>query len=84
MRELTVAVEGRVVAAEPPDDTLDRIALEVETAMAAAYLAVLAHEWHLAATKINTQAPGESHAGEVRMEFSLQYRTTESAPGTAV
>lgn len=85
LRELTLAVEGRVVMAGVPDDTLDDIAAEVEIAM---------QSWHalntnilevtLISTRITTQSPGESQAGEVRLEYRVQYRTQESAPATVV
>ena len=84
-RNLTLAVEGRVIGAETPDAALDRIAAEVEPAIVAdPTLGGIAREVTLTATRINAQAPGESQAGEIRMEFRVQYRTIESAPQTAV
>lgn len=84
-RGLTVAVEGRVITANVPDDILDTIALEVEPAMVAdPSLGRLVKEVTLTSTVINTKAPGDAHAGEIIMKYRVQYRTTESAPDTAV
>src|SRR5688572_21711854 len=56
-RELTFAVEGRVVSSSPPDDLLDQIALEVEPAMTAQpLLGGLALEVTLSATRSMTQS----------------------------
>lgn len=85
LRELTLAVEGRVIMADVPDDVLDDIAAEVEVAMQAdPSLGGLALEVTLISTRITTQSPGENQAGEVRLEYRVQYRTRESAPATAV
>jgi hypothetical protein len=84
-RDVKLAVEGRTVTPDPPDDLLDTIALEVETAITTApLLGGLALEVTLTATRILTLAQGESHTGEIRMEFRVQYRTRENAPATAV
>lgn len=84
-RELTAVVEGRVTSAGVPDDTLDTIALEVEPAMVGVpLLGGLVKEVTLTSTLINTQAPGDAHAGEIIMKFRVQYRTKENAPDTAV
>lgn len=84
-RTLTVVVEGRVIMAGAPDETLDQIALEVEPAMIVRpLLAGLAQEVTLIGTTINVQAPGEHHVGEVIMRFRVRYRTKEGSPATAV
>lgn len=89
-RGLTLAVEGRCVAqddegAQDVEERLDQIALEVEPAITAdASLGGLTREVTLTGTRIAVQAPGERHAGEVRMEFRVLYRTREQTPGTAV
>jgi hypothetical protein len=84
-RILNVVVEGRVIMADVPDDTLDTIAKEVEPAMVARpLLGGLVKEVTLISTAIQTQAPGQSHAGEVVMKFRVQYRTLETAPDTAI
>lgn len=85
IRDLTLAIEGRVMMASVPDDTLEVIAAEVEVAMMAdPSLGGLSQEVTLLATAINTQAPGQSHAGEVRLDYRVVYRTRENAPQTAV
>jgi len=85
LRELTLAIEGRVVMADVPDDILDSIALEVEPALIRRpLLGGRALEVTLTATRITTEAPGENHVGEIRMEFRVQYRTDESDPSVAV
>lgn len=83
-RTLTLAVEGRVSAAAPPDDALDAIAAEVEAALLAkaGALLALARSVTLTATRINAQAPGEKHIGAIRLEFAVVYRTREPAPET--
>ncbi len=84
-RALTVMVEGRVSGSAPPDETLDAIAAEVETAIGANWKAGgLAKEVTLVATRLRAQAPGESQLGEVALEFRVSYRTREGAPETAV
>lgn len=87
LRELTLAVEGRALASEAAalEETLDRIALEVEPAVVRdSSLGGRTREVTLTATRVAVQAPGEAHAGEVRMEFRVAYRTRESAPHIAV
>jgi hypothetical protein len=84
-RILTLAVEGRVTTDDEPDDLLDQIALEVEPVMVAQpLLGGLVLEITLQATRIMTLPAGERHAGEIRMEFRVLYRTQETAPDTAV
>lgn len=85
LRDLTLAIEGRVMSAGVPDDTLDTIAFEVETAMMAdPSLGALTLEVTLTSTRIATQSPGENQAGEIRLEYRVLYRTAESAPNLAV
>lgn len=84
-RALTVAIEGRVIGPDVPDDALDAIAAEVETAIGAnQLLGGLVKEVTLTATRITTQAPGQSQAGEARLEYRVTYFTNEGAPETAV
>lgn len=84
-REVTLVVEGRVHVAVAPDDMLDQIASEVESALAAdPRLAGKALDTMLRRTAIEALADGERHVGSVRMEFVVQYRTTQTAPGVAV
>ena len=85
LRDLTVAIEGRVIMAGVPDDVLEEIAGEVEVAMMAdPSLGGLTQEVTLLATSINTQSPGQSQAGEVRLDYRVVYRTRENAPQSAV
>lgn len=85
LRDLTVAIEGRVMMADVPDDVLEAIAAEVEVAMMAdPSLGGRTREVTLLATSINTQSPGQSHAGEVRLDYRVVYRTRENAPHSAV
>ena len=85
LRTLTLFVEGRVSGADVPDDTLDDIALEVETALAGdADLGELIKDIVLVRTMTDTQAPGGAQVGEVRLQFAVLYRTTAAAPQTAI
>jgi hypothetical protein len=82
-RTLTLMVEGRAVAsdAEAIEVLLDQIAAEGEPAIVRdASLGGRTQEVTLTAVRINVEAPGERHQGEVRMEFRVVYRTRESAP----
>jgi hypothetical protein len=83
--DLQLFVEGRVVKSAPPDDILDQIELEVATAIGAdTTLGGLIKDIVLRRSTTSAQAPGERHEGEVRMEFMVEYRTPENAPGTFV
>lgn len=87
LRELTLVVEGRAVAAEAADieDTLDEIAEQVEPALLRAPpLGGFVRDIALRSTRITVQSPGESHAGEIQMSFRVVYRTRETAPSAAV
>lgn len=90
LRILLLVVEGRVVAtgasaASDIESTLDTVASEVEARLTREpSLGGLAQELTLTRTVINAVSPGESHAGEVRMEFRVAYRTRETEPQTAV
>lgn len=84
-RPVALFIEGRVLAAEPPDDLLDQIALEVETAIAADLtLFGLARNLQMVGTETDIQAPGKNHLGAIRIEYRITYRTAEGAPGTVV
>lgn len=85
-RFLNLVIEGRAVAssAEEIEDTLDQIALEVEPTLTQdSSLGGLAIEVTLTGTRILIESPGERHAGEIRMEFRVRYRTRESRPHLA-
>lgn len=85
-RIVALAVEGRAVATEASDleDTLDQIALEVEPVILMSAFGGRARSVMLVRSRITVESPGERHAGEVRMEFEVAYRTRESAPDKAV
>lgn len=89
-REFTLSIEGRVSAANPPDETLDEIASEIETALTpagalpASLAALLLIEVTLAETASEVIAPGERHLGSIRLDYRIVYRTAEGAPDTAV
>lgn len=94
LRSLTLTVEGRVSFAPVDDDAdasreteelLDQIALEVEAAIGAdPTLGGKAFDAQLTATRINAQAPGARHQGEIALDFIVLYRTAENAPGVLV
>ena len=95
VRPLTLAVEGRVQLAGgyeevDPEDTLDDIACEVETALFAAFavpagrLRALLLALDYAGMRMDLQPAGEVVAGTVTMRFIATYRTAEGAPATAL
>lgn len=84
-RAPVLSIEGRMVGADDLEDLLDGIALEVEPAIVARpLLAGLVKEITLTSTRITVVSPGESHSGEIRLEYRLQYWTQEEAPGVAI
>lgn len=89
-RRCTLHIEGRVSAAEPPDDLLDTIAAEIEAAMTAMIdfgtarvFGGLASNAAMTGTEMIAEADGSRHIGGVRVEYLVTYRTVEGAP-TAV
>lgn len=89
-RVLTVRVVGVAKANASLDTTLDNIAAEVETALAADYtLGGLVIELHLANTElmmqtINDEEISDKPIGVVALDWSVLYRTIETTPGTGV
>jgi hypothetical protein len=91
---LTLFVEGRVAraAASATEDVsralendLDQVELEVAAAIGAdPTLGGLVKDIMLVRSTLSTQAPGERHEGEVRLEFRVEYRTAETAPGVII
>jgi hypothetical protein len=91
---LRLFVEGRVSrsaananedVARKLEDQLDQVELEVGAAIGAdATLGGKVKDILLIGSTLSAQAPGESHEGEVRMEFEVQYRTAEDAPGVII
>lgn len=81
MRPLVLVVHGKVSLSEPPDDTLDQIAVEVERVMAAdRKMGGLSIDCVLESTEIVAEAVGNSHIGEIAMGYAIRYRTTETDP----
>lgn len=93
-RTLTLAIEGRVQLAGgndevDPEDTLDAIAAEVETALFAAYatpslLRALLQALDYAGMRMDLQPAGEALVGSVTMRFTATYRTVEGLPEATV
>jgi hypothetical protein len=84
-RALTVFVEIRVVSADPPDDLLDTIAVDVEAAMASDLsFAGKAYNTQLVRTQQDVEASGESHLGGLQLEYRLTYRVREGQAATIV
>lgn len=84
-RELVLAVEGVVAETTDSDATLDQIALEIETALAAdPSLGGACLDSVLASTDIAANIDGEFRAGRVRLEFAVTYHTAANAPGAAI
>ena len=84
-RVCEVVVEGVAQATANLDNTLDAIAAEVETALAAdTTRGGLAKDTFLAATEIQISDEGDKPVGAVRLTYRVQYRTRETAPETAI
>lgn len=90
MHTLQLFVEGRVskagaAAAADLEDALDQVELEVTAAIAASgNLSGLVQDIMPVASTLTTEAPGERHEGEVRIEFEVLYRTAEAAPDVII
>jgi hypothetical protein len=81
-RELTLSVEGLVAETGDSDATLDAIAFEVETALAAdPKLGGLCLDLQITSTDIAANAEGETRQGRIRLDFTIIYRTAANAPG---
>lgn len=81
VRLLTLSAQGRVIMADVPDDVLDLMAAEAEAAIGADLsLGGLAKDTTLVATRIVLQSPGERQAGEVTLDFEIQYMTRQDVP----
>jgi hypothetical protein len=76
-RELTLAIEGRVVTSSPPDDLLDQIAFEVEGVMRDTELNGLVFDTLLTRTSVDVVADGERHVGAIRLEYRVRYWVPE-------
>lgn len=89
-RNCTLHIEARVQTPTPPDDLLDQIAAEVETAIAAmtnypagTFLNGRASNLQFTSTEIIAEADSEQHIGGVRLEYLVTYHTVEGQPGAA-
>ena len=84
-RILSLNVEAYVKAVSNSDDTIDLIAKEIETAVAAdTTLNSLAKDCFLEATEINYNGEGERPISVMTMTYQIMYITAEAAPGTAL
>lgn len=75
-RFLTVSIRGLAKVTSTLDDTLDTIAAEVETAMAAEYWA------ELTAINVDFDETLDKPAGRIELLYRVTYRTAASVPGT--
>ena len=84
-RTLELVIEGYASTASNLDDVLDLIAEEVETAVAADPTCNgLSKDLFLSETTISLTGEGDSPAGVLSLTFQVSYRTTTTAPGTAL
>ena len=84
-RVVDVVVEGYAKAASNLDDSLDTISAEVEAALAADPTCnSLSKDLALASTEIEYTGEGDQPIGLVRMTFNVVYRTTATAPTSAI
>lgn len=84
-RILSLNVEAYVKAVSDSDDTIDTIAKEIETAIAAdTTLNSLAKDCFLETTEINYNGEGEQPIAVMTMTYQIMYITTEGSPGTAL
>lgn len=83
-RTMSLSIWGRVQQADPPDDLLDTIAAEIETAMAAdSTFGGLVKDSALAGTVSQVDANGDRHEGGIRLTYAITYVTRENAPTVA-
>jgi len=86
-RRMMLSVVGHVQEPSPCDDTLDDIAVEVETALAQALedgdFLGLVKDLVLQSTINQVDAEGDRHVGAIRLVFSVLYYTLENSPQTA-
>ena len=84
-RTLDLVIEGYASTASNLEDVLDLIAEEVETAVAADPTCNgLSKDLFLSGTSISLTGEGDSPAGVLALTFQVSYRTTTTAPGTAL
>ena len=76
---------GAATTLDTPDDQMDTIAAEVETAMFTDHtFGGLAIETQLGDTEITVDGEGDQAHGVIDIGFNVTYRTVEGAPETAV
>ena len=83
-RQLTLAVSGFAKVTAALDDTLDTIAIEVETALANTRLGGLIHRCALQSIRVDIDDSLDKPVGEIVLEFQTQYFTSPADPGTAL
>lgn len=89
-RSVRIAVIGYAVEGKDTENVLDQIALEVEQAIAAAQddtaslLMSLIKDVRLATTQLGIASENNKRAGQVRLVYEFDYRTTRAAPQTAI
>lgn len=84
-RILSLNVEAYVKGTSNSDDTIDTIAKEIETAIAAdTTLNSLAKDCFLESTEINYNGEGEQPIAVMTMTYQVMYVTAEDSPGTAL
>ena len=84
-RRLSLVVEGYAAATDDVDNTLDTIAVEVESAMAGdETINSLAEASWLRETEVEFDAEAESPHGLVRLIYEVLYRVDPTDPETAL
>ena len=84
-RTVAVVVEGIAKATTALDDTLDTIAKEIETAIAAdPTVGGLAKETVLTDIGVELTGDAQQPTGSIRLSFAVRYVTLETDPTTAL
>jgi hypothetical protein len=78
-RTLTLLVEGRVSAADPPDDLLDTIASEVEARLLNCEDELDVFDITLQRTAIEVTSDGRRHIGEINLFYLVRYNEPAEA-----
>ncbi|HZQ01414.1 MAG TPA: hypothetical protein VFB13_17850 [Reyranella sp.] len=86
LRTVELVVEGRCrTASQEPDDELDEIALEVETALlASGAFGTLIKSIELKRSISASLASQDRRSGEIELTFDIEYLTAAGAPATAL
>ncbi len=80
-RTMMVSVVGHINADHPPDDELDTVAAEVETALGGdSKLGGLVKDIILQSTVSQVDAAATRHEGAIRLVYNVYYFTRENAP----